>query len=55
MKGKTKSKGKGKRLSKIKSRILRRIAAEIEASGGPANVGHSKSDHLSSVFIKNPR
>jgi hypothetical protein len=49
----TKSKTKGRPLSPSKSKILRKIAAEIKASGGLASVGHSKGDHLSSVFIKN--
>ena len=50
----SKSKRKAKKLSPVKSRILRRIASEIKAAGGTASVGHSKGDHLSSVFIKNP-
>jgi len=50
-----KKKTKNKPKTKVKSRILGQIAYEIKAAGrtGAANVGHSKTNHLSTVFIKN--
>jgi len=52
---KTKKK-KTKGFADIKSKIVRQIASEIRAAGGAVTtkVGHSKGNHLSSVFIKNP-
>ncbi len=49
-------KKKTKGFADIKSKIVRQIASEIRAAGGAVTtkVGHSKGNHLSSVFIKNP-
>jgi len=47
-------KKKNPRSSRVKSRILRQVASEVEAAKGgrSAEVGYSKGDFLSGVFVK---